>query len=178
MRTYCMRAACRGHAAALVMINVSESSFTVRNLAEVDGPGRVVLCDKHLDRLSAPLGWSLRDERTGGDLIAFPGPGAPTQRSTVADLIEAPNPRPVVAAMHPLAAARQERLARQASEAEQEIDPEPVPARSVLGVDRHPAGIMSGTPSGSVGPVVDLDDFDGFIEEQLPLDPFDEDPSA
>jgi hypothetical protein len=90
----------------------------------------------------------------------------------VADLIEAPNPRPVVAAMHPLAAARQERLARQ------EIDPEPVPARSVLGVDRHPAGIMSGTPSGSVGPVVDLDDFDGFIEEQLPLDPFDEDPSA
>ncbi|MBC8363584.1 MAG: DUF3499 family protein [Actinobacteria bacterium] len=176
MRTYCMRSACRGHAVALVMINVADSSFTVRNLAEVDGPGRVVLCEKHLDRLSAPMGWSLRDERTGGDLIAFPGPGTPESRSKVADLIEAPTPRPVVAATHPLAAARLECAAGQASESDSEPAPELV--RSTLGIDRHPAGLTGGTPSGSLGPVVDLDDFEGFVDEQLPLEPFDPDPSA
>ena len=174
MRTYCMRSACRGHAVALVVINVTDSAFTVRNLAEVDGPGRVVLCEKHLDRLSAPMGWSLCDERTGGDLIAFPGPGTQASRSTVADLIEAPTPRPVVAATHPLAAARLERAARQDSE------PEPAPelARSALGVDRHPAAIFGGTASGSVGPVEDPDDCGGFVDEQLPLEPFDPGPSA
>ena len=62
MRTYCMRSACRVHAVVLVVINVAEGSFTVRNLAEVDGPGRVVRCEKHRDRLSAPIGWSLLDE--------------------------------------------------------------------------------------------------------------------
>ena len=176
MRTYCMRSACRGHAVVLVVINVAEGSFTVRNLAEVDGPGRVVLCEKHLDRLSAPIGWSLLDERTGGDGIAFPGPGVPVPPSTAADLIEAPTPRPVVAAMHPLAVARKERAAREASESKPA--PEPELARAALGVDRHPAGIFGGTPSGSVGPVEDLDDFEGFVEEPLPLEPFDADPSA
>jgi hypothetical protein len=29
-----------------------------------------------------------------------------------------------------------------------------------------------------VGPVEDLDDFEGFVEEPLPLEPFDPDPSA
>ena len=155
MRTYCMRSACRGHAVVLVVISVAEGSFTVRNLAEVDGPGRVVLCEKHLDRLSAPIGWSLLDERTGGDVIAFPGPGAPVPPSTVAGLIEAPTPRPVAAAMHPLALARKERAALQTSESEPA--PEREIARAALGVDRHPAGIFGGTPSGSVGPVEDLD---------------------
>ena len=159
---------------ALVVINVAENSFTVRNLGEIDGPGWVVLCEKHLDRLSAPMGWSLFDERTGGDLIPFPGSGEPARESMVADLIEAPTSRPVAAATHPLAAARRERETEDASE------PEPVPelARAALGVDRHPAGIFGGTPSGSVGPVEDPDDCEGFVEEPLPLDPFDADPPA
>ena len=109
-------------------------------------------------------------------MIAFPGPGVPVPPSTVADLIEAPTPRPVVAAMHPLAVARKERAAREASESKPA--PEPELARAALGVDRHPAGIFGRTPSGSVGPVEDLDDFEGFVEEPLPLDPFDADPSA
>ena len=75
-----------------------------------------------------------------------------------------------------LALARKERAALQASESEPA--PERELARAALGVDRHPAGIFGGTPSGSVGPVEDLDDFEGFVEEPLPLEPFDPDPSA
>ena len=174
MRTYCMRSACRGHAEALVSLNVAESTFTVRDLAEVDGPGRVVLCEMHLDRLRAPVGWTLHDERTGGDLVAFPGTGGAAAGSNVADLIEAPTPRAVDAALHPLAKARRER------DPEVEPVPEPVPARAELGVDRHPAATRHAT-LGSVGPVEDLDGFDdepGFVDEPLPLDSFEPEPTA
>ena len=52
-----MRSACLGTAEVLVVMDVAELTFTVHDLAEVDGPGAVVLCATHLERLRAPVGW-------------------------------------------------------------------------------------------------------------------------
>jgi len=67
-----MRSACLGMADVLVVMDVKGLTFTVHDLDEVDGPGAVVLCSLHLDRLKAPRGWALVDSRTGGNLIPLP----------------------------------------------------------------------------------------------------------
>ena len=59
-----MRSACLGAADALVVMDVRDLTFTVCDLDEVDGPGSVVLCETHLDRLRAPNGWTVADVRT------------------------------------------------------------------------------------------------------------------
>ena len=141
-----------------------------RARGRVEDPALLLVGRVALDRLRAPVGWTLHDERTGGDLVAFPGTGGAAAGSNVADLIEAPTPRAVDAALHPLARARRER----------DPEVEPVPARAELGVDRHPAATRHPT-LGSVGPVEDLDDFDdepGFVDEPLPLDSFEPEPTA
>ncbi len=167
MRTYCMRSACRGHAVALVSMNVQESSFTVYDLAEVDGPGRVVLCERHLNRLRAPVGWLLYDERTGGDLVAFPR-NTESWASKPVDLIEAPTTRSVDTATHPLASPRIPHGATSLR----------MPARSKLGVHRHPASVRSLPKLGSVGPVEDPDEVSGFADEQLTFESSEPEPTA
>jgi len=72
MRDLCMRSACLGAADALVVMDVRDLTFTVCDLDEVDGPGSVVLCETHLDRLRAPNGWTVADVRTRGNLIPLP----------------------------------------------------------------------------------------------------------
>ena len=64
MRRLCMRPACAGRAAVLVVVDTQELTFTIRDLGELDGPGWMVLCDTHFDRMRAPGGWTLVDERT------------------------------------------------------------------------------------------------------------------
>ena len=72
MRYLCMRSACSGKAVYLVEMDVKGTSFIIRDLDEVEGPGQVVLCEVHVGRLKAPKGWDLIDERNRGNLVQFP----------------------------------------------------------------------------------------------------------
>jgi len=56
----------------LVEMDVKGTSFIIRDLDEVEGPGQVVLCEVHVGRLKAPKGWQLIDERNRGNLVQFP----------------------------------------------------------------------------------------------------------
>ena len=152
MRDLCMRSACLGTADVLVMMDVKELTFTVFDLDEVGGPGAVVLCDVHLDRLKAPKGWALVDERTGGNLIQLPE--RPITREEAADRIVGPVAdvapiRPVEAAVHPLASARTARSRPESAQMPSAAET-PMLARAFLGVDRHPA-----VPSDESDPAVD-----------------------
>jgi len=144
-----MRSACLGTADVLVVMDVRGLTFTVYDLDEVDGPGGVVLCSLHLDRLKAPRGWTLVDARTGGNLI--PLPERPMTTDEAADEVIRPiadvSPlRPVTAAIHPLESARSARSrsrSRSRSRNTPTVAPSPLEtpllARAFLGVDRHPA---------------------------------------
>jgi len=151
VRDLCMRSACQGVAEVLVVMDVTELTFTLHELAEVDGPGAVVLCSTHLDRLVAPVGWRLVDERGGAELIPLPE-RPPTldeavEESTVRDEF-VPELRPV-AAVHPLEVARAaheaalaERAVGSGDGSETDVGPDsestPLLARAFLGVDRKP----------------------------------------
>ena len=141
MRDLCMRSACLGMADVLVVMDVKGLTFTVHDLDEVPGPGAVVLCSLHLDRLKAPRGWALVDSRTGGNLIPLPRRPMTTDEATdevmrpVADVSPL---RPVTAAIHPLESARSAR-SRSAPAGVPSRSETPLLARAFLGVDRHPA---------------------------------------
>lgn len=180
MRDLCMRSACQGAADVLVVMDVAELTFTLHDLAEVDGPGAVVLCVRHMDRLVAPVGWSLVDERGGGELIPLPERpptlAEATEESPAAQSVEAPEPaaeiRPV-AAVHPLEAARaahEAAMAERADEPAPDAGPDagatPLLARAFRGVEREPVeasvGAASEAPSGSD----DRDPFAGHAWDQ------------
>ena len=164
MRDLCMRSACLGSAEVLVVMDVAELTFTVYDLDEVDGPGSVVLCATHVERLRAPVGWELVDARGVGSVIPLPErPMTVAEAADVADEVLRP-----VASVHPLT------VARAAADVETGTE-DPVPdseetpllARAFLGVNRHPAA----TPAGSSGaddegPVVEDDPFAGHQWDQ------------
>ena len=156
MRDLCMRSACLGMADVLVVMDVKDLTFTVHDLDEVDGPGAIVLCSLHLDRLKAPRGWALVDSRTGGNLI--PLPQRPMTTDEAADEVMRPiadvTPlRPVTAAIHPLESARSARSrSRSTSDAAPSPLETPLLARAFLGVDRHPATLRD-QPSAVADPV-------------------------
>ena len=205
MRHLCMRSACTGTASVLVEMNVVELSFTIRDLAEVDGPGRVVLCAAHMDRMRAPRGWALIDERSDASLLVFPDRPPPEeseagsgsedtrQEASVTALQPGSEPgrapqqvRSVDAAVHPLD------LARPAKPEVSEPAEMPLLARAFLGVDRHPSTSESPVgdrePDGGRGDaeVVDAfpsddtdwdqrDHLDEYDDEQLSLGPYEPD---
>ena len=165
MRDLCMRSACLGPADVLVVMDVSDLTFTIHDLDEVDGPGAVVLCATHIDRLRAPVGWDLVDARGVGTVI--PLPARPMTTDEAADMAgdrsnevlrpvaEVEPIRPDVrskAAIHPLEKARQAVVDADEPAAELIPDTEETPllARAFLGVDRHPATGVA-TPAGSGG---------------------------
>ncbi|MDP6481108.1 MAG: DUF3499 family protein [Acidimicrobiales bacterium] len=173
MRHLCMRSACTGSASVLVEMNVVELSFTIRDLAEVDGPGRVVLCAVHMERMRAPRGWALIDERSDASLLVFPDRPPPEESEPART---AQRVRSVDAAVHPLDLARPDRP--DVSEPAEM----PLLARAFLGVDRHPS--ISESPAGDRGgaDVVDAfpsddtdwdqrDHLDEYDDEQLSLGP-------
>lgn len=156
MRDLCMRSACLGTADVLVVMDVKGLTFTVYDLEEVEGPGAVVLCSLHLDRLKAPRGWALVDARTGGNLI--PLPERPMTTDEAADEVKRPvadvSPlHPVTAAIHPLESARSVRTRAKPAAAPSPLET-PLLARAFLGVERHPA-TPSDQPSTASGPVED-----------------------
>lgn len=170
MRDLCMRSACQGAADVLVVMDVAELTFTLHELAEVDGPGAVVLCSTHVNRLVAPVGWELVDERGGAELIPMPE-RSPTQAASaeepaVAEVESAPEVRPV-AAVHPLEAARAAHEAAQAERAARTEDADadtgpdaeatPLLARAFRGVEREPVEASVGGSSGAA-------DHDPFAE--------------
>ncbi|MBT3246278.1 MAG: DUF3499 family protein [Actinobacteria bacterium] len=195
MRHLCMRSACTGSASVLVEMNAVELSFTIRDLAEVDGPGRVVLCAVHMDRMRAPRGWALIDERSDASLLVFPDRPPPEeseaglgsedtrQEASVTALQRGNEPgrapqqvRSVDAAVHPLDLARPEKP-HVSEPAEM-----PLLARAFLGVDRHPS--TSESPAGDRGDAEVVDAFpsddtdwdqrehlDEYDDEQLSLGP-------
>ena len=145
VRDLCMRSACQGAADVLVVMDVAELTFTLHELAEVDGPGAVVLCSTHLDRLVAPVGWRLVDQRDSGELIPLP-----ERPPTLDEAVEeskvrgelVPELRPV-AAVHPLEAARAaheaalaERAAGSAADDGPDSESTPLLARAFSGVGR------------------------------------------
>ncbi len=179
-----MRSACLGPADVLVVMDVSDLTFTIHDLDEVDGPGAVVLCATHIERLRAPVGWDLIDTRGAGSVVPLPErPMTTDEAADVADEVLRPvadvEPiRPVSepasqptarpdASVHPLNAAREAARTRRDASADEPVaelipDTEETPllARAFLGVDRHPAA----TPGGPAG----ASDEDLLMEE----DPF------
>jgi len=168
MRDLCMRSACQGAADVLVVMDVTELTFTLHDLAEVDGPGAVVLCSTHLARLVAPVGWRLVDDRGGAELIPLPEqPLALAEDEASEELVDAGDAvalRPV-AAVHPLEAAR---AAHEANRAERvtesgsgpDAEATPLLARAFQGVERHPA---AGTADDALAPVASVDEVDGPV---------------
>jgi hypothetical protein len=69
MRTTCVRPGCSGSAAAAVLIDPGHM-VVVLQPPDVGGPGSMVLCGRHVDRVSAPMGWEVRDLR--GALVDLP----------------------------------------------------------------------------------------------------------
>ena len=170
-----MRSACLGTAEVLVVMDVAELTFTVHDLAEVDGPGAVVLCATHVERLRAPVGWELIDARGVGSVIPLPErPMTVVEAADVADEVLRPvadvEPIRPNASVHPLMVARVAETADLEAGAEDQVpDSEETPllARAFLGVDRHPAA----TPAGSSGaddegPTVEDDPFAGHQWDQ------------
>ena len=156
-----MRSACQGTADVLVVMDVGHLTFTLNDLAEVDGPGSVVLCATHLGRLVEPVGWKLVDARGGGELISLEErrlasamaeeEAAETSNGSVgvegeSDPADRMPPMRPVAAVHPLQAARIAREADRVSRQDASVtadapDSEETPllARAFLGVNRHPS---------------------------------------
>ena len=175
MRDLCMRSACLGTAEVLVVMDVAELTFTVHDLAEVDGPGAVVLCATHVERLRAPVGWELIDARGVGSVILLPErPMTVAEAADVADEVLRPvadvEPIRPNASVHPLMVARVAETADLEAGAEDLVPDSketPLLARAFLGVDRHPAA----TPAGSSGaddegPTVEDDPFAGHQWDQ------------
>jgi hypothetical protein len=69
MRTTCVRPGCSGSAAAAVLIDPGHM-VVVLQPPDVGGPGSMVLCSRHVDRVSVPVGWEVRDLR--GALVDLP----------------------------------------------------------------------------------------------------------
>ena len=138
MRYLCMRSACSGKAVYLVEMDVKGTSFIIRDLDEVEGPGQVVLCEVHVGRLKAPKGWQLIDERNRGNLVQFPedpenrpkrrkkGVLAGFKRENSDEVV-----RPIGEARHPL----------EVEESIQTPSPEKTPllARAFTGLSKHPS---------------------------------------
>ena len=137
MRQLCMRSACNGPAVVLVIMNHSELTFTIRAPGEIDGPGRVVLCETHLGRMKAPIGWTIIDERPGGDVIAL----RPSSKSEEVEV----NPQPITEATHPLRSRSTESNEEDSSVKEMKPSTTTLLARACLGVDRLPAATTFGS---------------------------------
>lgn len=174
MRQLCMRTACNGPAVVLVIMNQSELTFTVREPGEIDGPGRVVLCETHLDRMKAPIGWTIIDERVGGDVVAFERPLNKVREPEA-------TPQTITEATHPLRTPSTESVEDDSAVKEMKPSKTPLLARAFLGVDRHPA---STTGSSSIDEDNDIDwdqrDLQDEHDEQMSLDdmePYEPDPA-
>ena len=174
MRQLCMRSACNGPAVVLVIMNHSELTFTIREPGEIDGPGRVVLCETHLERMKAPIGWTIIDERPGGDVIAL----RPSSKSEEVEV----NPQPITEATHPLRSRSTESNEEDSSVKEMKPSKTPLLARVFLGVDRHPASTTGSSPVDE-GDDIDWDQRDLLNEqedEQMSLEdmePYEPDPA-
>ena len=176
MRDLCMRSACLGTAEVLVVMDVAELTFTVHDLDEVDGPGAVVLCATHVERLRAPVGWELVDARGVGSVILLPErPMTVAEAADVVDEVLRPvadvEPIRPDASVHPLTVARvPAETADMATGAEDPVPDSaetPLLARAFLGVDRHPAAMSAGSSGADdEGPTVEDDPFAGHQWDQ------------
>ena len=176
MRDLCMRSACLGTAEVLVVMDVAELTFTVHDLDEVDGPGAVVLCGTHVERLRAPVGWELVDARGVGSVIPLPErPMTVAEAADVADEVLRPvakvEPIRPEASVHPLTVARTvaETAGMETGTEDSVPDSEETPllARAFLGVNRHPAAVSaSSSGADDDGLAVQDDPFAGHQWDQ------------
>lgn len=60
----CSKPNCADAADATVVLRYARQEVVVSNLLPERDRNLVELCMRHADRLTAPLGWSVRDERT------------------------------------------------------------------------------------------------------------------
>ena len=162
MRYLCMRSACSGKAVYLVEMDVKGTSFTIRDLEEVEGPGQVVLCEVHIGRLKAPKGWQLIDERNRGNLVQFPEDpeNRPKRRKRgVLSALKRENSdevvRPIGQARHPLETEDSGPSKTPSSEKT------PMLARAFTGLGKHP----SLPQSESVEEIDEMNEHDAFDEE-------------
>ena len=148
-----MRSACSGRASFLVEMDVKGTSFTIRDLDEIEGPGQVVLCEVHISRLKAPKGWDLIDDRSQGNLVQFPEVSEERprrlRRNKRADLKREGFEEvvtPISDARHPL---NSENLETKAAPSPEKT---PLLARAFSGLSKHPSLPQSkpGDRSGSM----------------------------
>jgi len=59
----CARIDCRQPAVATVRLSYDARLVVIEDLAPEWSPYLLDLCIEHVDRLTPPIGWSLRDER-------------------------------------------------------------------------------------------------------------------
>jgi hypothetical protein len=171
-----MRSACLGTADVLVVMDVAELTFTIRDLDEVDGPGAVVLCATHIDRLRAPVGWDLVDTRGIGSVIPMPERPVTTDeavnlaKEVLGPIADVEPIRPKVA-MHPLELVRTA-VAEPPEGLVPDTEETPLLARAFLGVHRHPAAGPTDAPADPFSGH-DWDQSDVFDEpqDQPRLDP-------
>jgi hypothetical protein len=61
----CAKVRCEQQAAATVLLRYAAREVEVVPLVPDPDPNLVDLCAEHADRLTPPIGWSLRDSRAG-----------------------------------------------------------------------------------------------------------------
>ena len=76
MRTTCVRPGCGGSAAAVVLMD-RDQQVVVVHPPQVGGPGAIALCAKHVDRVTTPAGWEVRDLRAALDAALEIAPEPP-----------------------------------------------------------------------------------------------------
>jgi Protein of unknown function (DUF3499) len=63
MRT-CAKMRCGNDPMATVALNYAEREVVVADLSPERDPNLLDLCDEHVGRMTPPVGWVVRDERT------------------------------------------------------------------------------------------------------------------
>lgn len=77
MRRSCAKGRCESRAVATVAVRYQLREVLMRDLIEERDPNLLDLCREHAEKLTAPFGWELRDERRPAELRSLYSPGQP-----------------------------------------------------------------------------------------------------
>ena len=69
MRT-CAKMRCDAEPIATVSLGYTEREVLIGNLSAERDPNLLDLCREHVERMTPPVGWTVRDERASAPLLA------------------------------------------------------------------------------------------------------------
>ena len=61
---------CSEEPAATVSLNYSDREVIVADLLPARDPNLLDLCDDHVGRMTAPVGWTVKDQRSNASVMA------------------------------------------------------------------------------------------------------------